>query len=364
MAQYLLMEAADLLPIGTKIAFDDIRGIVGFKEEGKVYFFNNEAENVKDHSALAKKQGYTHVCLFTENDAETKFKFVLKEDEDAYKLAVKKSKCRDIKLEGLILPEAMIKSIKAVLVGHNEINQDKLYKDWGFGQVIEKGKGLAMLFYGVPGTGKTKCAELMAKDLGMKLKFVDPALLWSSEPGECERTIKKIFEETKKDKTMLLFDECEVLVADRNASGQILAAATNALLQGLERFEGITVFTTNRTPQLDPAFNRRLQLKLEFPEPDFDMKRSIWRCLIPKEAPLHEDVNIDRLAKSALTGGYIKNVILNAARRALYEQAHCITMAHFEQALTDELNGMAAFAVEDDTPRLMSPGRGMQIVRG
>lgn len=271
----------------------------------------------------------------------------------------KKKKSKPVKLDfsGMVLPPEVCQSITSILTTFSSGNRELLFERWGLNKTLEKGKGMAMLFYGVPGTGKTKCAEIIAKELGLKLKAIDMAMIWSSEPGEAERVIKATFEEaTKKGDQMLLFDECEVLVANRNGAGQILAAQTNALLTSLERYEGVSVFTTNRTPQLDPAFDRRLQLKMEFPAPDFATRLKIWQTLVPKKMPLGDCVNFNHLAKSNLTGGYIKNVVLNAARRAIMAKAKKVLMVHFESALTDELNGMAAFAETDDTPRLYQPG--------
>lgn len=280
----------------------------------------------------------------------------------------KKKKRKAIKLDftGMVLPQEVRDSIQGILMTFSDDNKELLFTKWGLGTTLEKGKGMAMLFYGVPGTGKTKCAEIIAAELGLKVKLIDPAMIWSSEPGEAERVIKAAFEEAKKKgDQLLLFDECETLVANRNGSGQILAAQTNALLTSLEKYDGVTIFTTNRTPQLDPAFDRRLQLKVEFPAPDFQTRLAIWKKLVPKKMPLGDCVNFERLATSNLTGGYIKNVILNAARRAVLLKCKRVLMAHFETALMDELNGMAAFAECDETPAVNVPGirtsRGVDI---
>ena len=262
-------------------------------------------------------------------------------------------------LEGVVLTPEAKAALVSTLSTHRQAVSDTVFKLWGFGKTIEKGKGMALLFYGPPGTGKTKCAEAIAADFQLKMKLVDPAMLWSSEPGAAERTIKQVFDHAQKNAatTLLLFDECEVLIADRAQTGQILAAQTNALLSALERFDGISIFTTNRTPVLDPAFERRLQLKLEFPKPDKALREAIWRALVPQEAPLAGDVCFRTLAGSELSGGHIKNVLLNAARRAAVNEYEAIHMKHLLEALTDELNGMAAFAEEDTTPRL-GGGRG------
>lgn len=272
---------------------------------------------------------------------------VLGEEKIAKK---RKGSIKPPKLEGIILPDEMKESIINLLISNNEKNQNILINRWGFGETIEKGTGLAMLFYGVPGTGKTKLAEIIAGEIGLKLKMITVADIWSSEPGAAERTIQALFAKCKPEKDLILFDECETLIANRAGSGQILAAQTNTLLQCLERYKGIVIFTTNRPVVLDKAFERRLQLKMEFPSPDKNLRMQIWRELVPKKAPLADDVCFKTLATSEIAGGHIKNVVMNAARKAIAKKEKKIYMAHFLEALKEELQGQAAFSGTDDTP--------------
>ena len=91
----------------------------------------------------------------------------------------------------------------------------------------------------------------------------------------------------------------------------------NVLLQELERFDGVCVLATNRNVALDKALERRITLKVEFGLPDRAMRRAIWERLIPRKMPLAPDVSLDELAGPELTGGEIKNAVLNAARLAV-----------------------------------------------
>ena len=68
---------------------------------------------------------------------------------------------------------------------------------------------------------------------------------------------------------------------------------------------------------LDPALERRIAMKIDFPRPDRKMRKAIWQRLLPSSMPLEADVDLERLAAPALTGGQIKNAVLNAARLAL-----------------------------------------------
>jgi SpoVK/Ycf46/Vps4 family AAA+-type ATPase len=88
----------------------------------------------------------------------------------------------------------------------------------------------------------------------------------------------------------------------------------NLLLERLERFSGILIATSNLIDNLDHAFSRRFDLKLELKLPDKDLRIQLWRQLLPPELPLHREVDLCTLAsRFALSGGQIETVIHNAA---------------------------------------------------
>ena len=224
---------------------------------------------------------------------------------------------------------------------------DLIFDQWGFDQTIEKGKGVSMLFYGPPGTGKTLMGQAIANKLDRKLLIIGTADIESSAPGESERNIRKYFEDAKKEGNILLFDECDSLIYTRQNVGPILGAQINELLSQIERFDGITLFTTNRLGTLDEAVNRRLALKLEFNMPTVEERVKIWQRMIPKAAPIDKDIDWERLAGLEITGGYIKNAVLRAARMAAIEDLEDkhkkIRMEHLVRALSQEAESMIEF---------------------
>lgn len=225
---------------------------------------------------------------------------------------------------------------------------DLIFTKWGFGDVMEKGKGVSILFYGMPGTGKTLMAQAIADKLDYELKVIGTADVESSAPGEAERNIRKHFKEAAEHgKTLLLFDECDSLLYNRANLGAIMSAQINELLSQIERYDGLTIFTTNRLGTLDEALNRRLALKLEFEMPTPSERAEIWRRMFPKKAPLSDDIDWLALAGVEITGGYIKNCVLRAARMAAAEKCanskKQITMKHLVRALQLEAGSMADF---------------------
>ncbi|MEM2900692.1 MAG: ATP-binding protein [Thermoplasmata archaeon] len=227
-------------------------------------------------------------------------------------------------------------------------NREKLFKAWGFDDTIHNGKGASILLSGPSGVGKTLLAEAIAYELGMKLSFVDYSKLVDCLVGETSKNISDTFKTAKEKKAVLFFDEADALVSAR---GGILRSVdkefnreVNVFLQEIEKFEGVVILTTNLASNLDRALERRLALKLQIPPPGEKERVAIWQKLVPKDAPLENDVSFEELAKKFnFTGGQIKNAVLNAARFAIARKAEKSAQADFIQSCMLELEGKNAF---------------------
>lgn len=266
-----------------------------------------------------------------------------------------------------------------ILEALEQINQtDLIFEKWGFGETIEKGRGVSLLFFGPPGTGKTLMAQAIAHRLRRSLSVISTADIESSAPGEAERNIRKHFKDAKEKDTILLFDECDSLIYTRQNVGPILGAQINELLSQIEKFNGITIFTTNRLGTLDEAVNRRLALKLEFDMPTVEQRVLIWQRMFPKKCPIDKDVDWAKLAIVEITGGYIKNAVLRAARMAAIEpkpdKQKKISMVHlvkalrletqsmidFESAREDQKSGMGQVGINGNGQRVIKRTQGVQ----
>lgn len=254
-----------------------------------------------------------------------------------------------VKRKGIDFDSVILQDAKKQQIIHaiGQIDHhDLIFNDWGFGETFEKGRGISMLFYGPPGTGKTLMAQALADKLDYSLKIIGAADVQSSIPGEAERNLRKHFEEASDGKSILLFDECDSLIYDRSATGAILGAQVNELLSQLERFNGVTVFTTNRLGTLDEAVNRRLSVKIGFPMPTEQERVAIWKRMFPERAPIGV-VFWKKLAKEEIAGGHIKNAVLRAARIAAAKDTpkskKKITQADLELGLAQEIEATNEF---------------------
>ena len=72
-------------------------------------------------------------------------------------------------------------------------HKNLLYRRWGLEKVVRKKKGIALLFAGPPGTGKTMTAEAIAKEIGRPLLIVNYAQLENMWVGETEKNIESVF---------------------------------------------------------------------------------------------------------------------------------------------------------------------------
>jgi transitional endoplasmic reticulum ATPase len=120
-------------------------------------------------------------------------------------------------------------------------------------------------FYGAPGTGKTALARYIADITGLPLHIKRASDLLDKYLGESEKNIALMFAEAEKQGGILLLDEADSLLADRNhAQRQWEITQVNEMLTQMETFSGIFICTTNLMDKLDAASLRRFDFKVKF----------------------------------------------------------------------------------------------------
>jgi AAA+ superfamily predicted ATPase len=252
-----------------------------------------------------------------------------------------KSEIREpkMRLEQVVLNGGTREAVQMVL-SHAK-NEKKMMQEWGLGEIIPYGRAVTLLFSGPPGTGKTACAEALAHELGKLILVVNYADIQNCYVGQTEKNIVRVFNDAKNHGALLFWDEADAMFFDRDtASRNWEVRDVNVLLQELEKFDGVCVLATNRKVTLDKALERRITMKVEFERPDGAARRQIWQRLLPQGMPLGADVNLDNLARFDLSGGEIKNVVLNAARLALQDKrGGPVAAAHLLKAIDMETTG-------------------------
>ena len=219
-------------------------------------------------------------------------------------------------------------------------NKSLLFRRWGLEKVVRKKKGLSLLFAGAPGTGKTMTAEAIAQEIGKPLMIVNYAQLENMWVGETEKNIESVFKAAEEKEAVLFFDEADAVFHRRGASSAPWTNRdVNVLLHHLEDHEGMVILATNMARVLDRALDRRIDIAVEFPLPEADLRRQIYERAVPKQAPVYKDVDFSALARRyPLSGGSILNVVRQAMRNALRRgKRHKITMEDFVKAAESEM---------------------------
>ncbi len=122
-----------------------------------------------------------------------------------------------------------------------------------------------LCFYGLPGTGKTALAEHLADQLDRPLMIRRASDLVSKYVGETEQQMARMFADATEEGAVLLLDEADSFLQNRQiAVRNYEVTEVNEMLQGMERFDGIFICTTNLLDRIDEAALRRFSFKLRF----------------------------------------------------------------------------------------------------
>jgi len=221
-------------------------------------------------------------------------------------------------------------------------------KAWGI-KSKRKSIDAKIIFYGSPGTGKTMTAVSLAKSLKRPILSLDCSKILSMYVGESEKNVRKIFDEFKsisrevRAEPILLLNEADQFLSSRieslgGGADKMHNQMQNIFLEQIEKFEGILIATTNLLDNIDKAFSRRFNFKIEFKKPNRGDRKRLWQFMLPENADYEEGFSIDRLADYELTGGEINLVIKNTAYKVATRKESLFMMSDFLEEIERELN--------------------------
>jgi ATP-dependent 26S proteasome regulatory subunit len=229
-------------------------------------------------------------------------------------------------LEDLVLTEQLRRQLDTAI--GRCVNRRKLYEEWGLSRIDRGVTGLALNFFGPPGTGKSICAEAVARALGRRIINVCYSELVSKFVGDTPKNIMAAFAAAADSGAVLLFDEADAILGKRftnvsQGAEQGVNVERAVMLKKLDSFDGVVIFATNLACNYDQAFVRRIQAHVEFGLPDLPARCELWRRHMPAALPVDFDLTPDWLASNSdgLSGGDIRNAVINAASRAALRPA-------------------------------------------
>jgi ATPase family associated with various cellular activities (AAA) len=238
--------------------------------------------------------------------------------------------------DDLILPVAQQSLLREVAA---QIKQRSMvYDTWEFARRGANGLGIAALFAGASGTGKTLAAEVLARELQLDLYRIDLSQVVSKYIGETEKNLRRVFTAAEAGGAILLFDEADALFGKRSevkdSHDRYANIEVSYLLQRMEAYRGLAILTTNLRGSIDSAFLRRIRFVIQFPFPDVAQRLEIWRRMFPPKLPT-AGLDWDKLARLNITGGNIRNIVLNAAFLAA-DEGEPVQMKHLLRSAQGE----------------------------
>lgn len=242
--------------------------------------------------------------------------------------------------EDLVLPGGVLDQLRNLADAAAE--RDRVYDGWGMGDVGRAaGRGVAALFSGASGTGKTMSAAVIARATGLDLWRIDLSSVVSKYIGETEKNLERIFTGARDGDAILLFDEADALFGKRSevrdAHDRYANVEVAYLLQRLEEFDGIAILASNFSRNIDQAFVRRLHYIVEFPLPDARLRERLWRKAFSRRTPIQDRIDYGLLGRQfTLAGGDIRSAALDAAFLAASDGG-VITMPHILRAVTRQM---------------------------
>ena len=238
--------------------------------------------------------------------------------------------------DDLVLPQLQ-RDVLGQVTAHVR-HRTTVYEKWGFAGKSSRGLGIAALFCGPSGTGKTMAAEVVARELSLDLYRIDLSSVVSKYIGETEKNLRRVFDAAEGAGAVLLFDEADALFGNRSevrdSHDRYANIEVSYLLQRIEATAGWRCSRRICRNAIDQAFLRRFRFVVEFPFPDLAARSGDLAPRVPTGgAPRPRRSR--RLARLDVAGGNIRSIALGAAFRAA-DSGEAVGMDHLGQAVREE----------------------------
>ena len=165
-----------------------------------------------------------------------------------------------------------------------------------------------------------------------------------------KKNVRKIFDTyrdlTQKTKTepILFLDEADQFLGSRSSgvtsgADQMHNQMQNIFLEQIESFDGVLIATTNLLENIDMAFSRRFNYKIEFKKPNKAQRKKLWELMLPKNADFEKDFSIEDLSSYQLTGGQINLIVKNTAYNVAVRDTPLFKLEDFIAEIQKEKEG-------------------------
>ena len=199
-----------------------------------------------------------------------------------------------------------------------------------------------ILFYGLPGTGKTMLVKALANELEVPLYLIKATSLIGDHVGDGASKIHDLFKKASENSPAIIFiDEIDAVALHRSFQslrGDV-SEIVNSLLTEMDGISDnnsvITIGATNNPSSLDYAVRSRFEEEIEFVIPNDEERLAILENNL-KTMPLDYNLDLNRLVKltKGLSGRDLKEKILKTAlHNAIANDSNTINMENIDYAL-------------------------------
>ncbi len=286
--------------------------IMSFLSEQLLWLYNRHVFNTKQLRNICCKLYFTHKDP-TINYIETPLQS-FNQEQTAHSLIVTESSPL-YQMEDVIMSEEQ-KSLFDHIKTAVEF-QDEIYNNLEFIK-IDKYPQYIINIYGPTGTGKTMFAHALAKSLNKKIILIDSASLQSQYVSVTEKNIQYLFKKASESGALICFNEADSFLSKRNhnvTNANYYNSIRAQLLNSLDLFSGIVVFTTNLNATYDTAFKSRIRISIAMKKPDLDARKKLLMKMIPtkiREYLVSEDIDSLAQKMDGFSGRDIRRIIYDA----------------------------------------------------
>lgn len=221
-------------------------------------------------------------------------------------------------------------------------NKDKIFNEWNLSKVMKQPINVCINFYGESGTGKTMVANAIADYLKLKIIKVNYAQIESKFVGETAKNLTRLFEQAKTENVIIIFDEADALLSKRvtnmtNATDVSVNQTRSVLLNLLDNFTGIAIFTTNFISNFDKAFMRRIPYHIKFELPNDKVREQIFTHYLTDTIP--HNIDIEQVSKKCVgvSGSDIANSIMISAIKTAQNKEEELKQLTLEEVVANIL---------------------------
>lgn len=193
-----------------------------------------------------------------------------------------------------------------------------------------------LLFCGPPGCGKTLCADIISREIGLPLLYTRFDAIVSSFLGETAANLRKVFDYASNGRWIVFFDEFDAIGKARDdiyEHGEI-KRVVNSFLQLLDNFcaPSFIIAATNHEHLLDPALWRRFDEIIYFPRPSVAEIRDLLTMKLKNFPHSHLDLRMEAARLKGMSHAEIERICFDSIRACVIEGKDYIDQDIFDGA--------------------------------